>query len=70
MFIYVSYSANIVVLLQSTTKINTIEELVESRIEVGGEEIHYMKNYFEVILSDCTLFNIQLKNEASLEEEM
>ncbi|XP_063908542.1 uncharacterized protein LOC135126423 [Zophobas morio] len=49
MFIYVSYSANIVVLLQSTTKINTIEELVESRIEVGGEEIHYMKNYFEAV---------------------
>ena len=48
MFIYVSYSANIVVLLQSTTKINTIEELVESRITAGGCDTHYMKNYFEV----------------------
>ncbi|XP_064211385.1 uncharacterized protein LOC103313532 [Tribolium castaneum] len=49
MFIYVSYSANIVVLLQSTTKINDIRELLESRIEVGGCQTHYMRNYFEVI---------------------
>jgi hypothetical protein len=48
MFIYVSYSANIVVLLQSTTKINDVQELLDSRIEVGGCQIHYMKNYFEV----------------------
>ncbi|XP_068895616.1 ionotropic receptor 75a-like isoform X2 [Tenebrio molitor] len=47
MFIYVSYSANIVVLLQSTTKINDVQELLDSRIEVGGCQIHYMKNYFE-----------------------
>jgi hypothetical protein len=48
MFIYVSYSANIVVLLQSTTKINNIQELVDSRIEAGGCATHYMQNYFEV----------------------
>ncbi|XP_044265306.1 glutamate receptor 2-like [Tribolium madens] len=48
LFIYVSYSANIVVLLQSTTKINDIQELLESRIQVGGCQTHYMKNYFEV----------------------
>ncbi|KAH0822279.1 hypothetical protein GEV33_000512 [Tenebrio molitor] len=47
MFIYVSYSANIVVLLQSTTKINDVQELLDSRIEAGGYQIHYMKNYFE-----------------------
>ncbi|KAJ3637008.1 hypothetical protein MTP99_000505 [Tenebrio molitor] len=49
MFIYVSYSANIVVLLQSTTKINNIQELVDSRIEAGGCATHYMKNYFESV---------------------
>jgi hypothetical protein len=48
MFIYVSYSANIVVLLQSTMKINDVQELLDSRIEAGGYQIHYMKNYFEV----------------------
>jgi hypothetical protein len=60
MFIYVSYSANIVVLLQSTTKINDVQELLDSRIEVGGCQIHYMKNYFEVFL--C----YECRNEARL----
>jgi hypothetical protein len=60
MFIYVSYSANIVVLLQSTMKINDVQELLDSRIEAGGYQIHYMKNYFEVFL--C----FECRNEARL----
>ncbi|XP_068896150.1 glutamate receptor 2-like [Tenebrio molitor] len=60
MFIYVSYSANIVVLLQSTMKINDVQELLDSRIEAGGYQVHYMKNYFEVFL--C----YECRNEARL----
>lgn len=48
MFIYVSYSASIVVLLQSTTKLNNVKELLDSRIEAGGWNVPYMQTYFEV----------------------
>lgn len=51
MFLYTSYSANIVALLQSTTdSIRTLEDLLNSRITLGVEDIVYAHYYFEVIL--------------------
>lgn len=50
MFMYTSYSANIVALLQSTTEsIRTLEDLLTSRISLGVEDIIYAHYYFEVI---------------------
>lgn len=49
MFLYTSYSANIVALLQSTTdSIRTLEDLLISRITLGVEDIVYAHHYFEV----------------------
>ncbi|KAJ8982127.1 hypothetical protein NQ317_002853, partial [Molorchus minor] len=48
MFLYTSYSANIVALLQSTTEsIRTLEDLLYSRISLGVEDIVYAHYYFE-----------------------
>ncbi|KAJ8910867.1 hypothetical protein NQ315_010814 [Exocentrus adspersus] len=48
MFLYTSYSANIVALLQSTTdSIRTLEDLLVSRIALGVEDIVYAHYYFE-----------------------
>lgn len=48
-FLYTSYSANIVALLQSTTdSIRTLEDLLKSRISLGVEDIVYAHYYFEV----------------------
>ncbi|XP_066254133.1 ionotropic receptor 75a-like [Euwallacea similis] len=47
MFIYVAYSAGILVLLRSTANINTLNALLESRYEVGGLNKTYIKHYFE-----------------------
>lgn len=49
MFMYTSYSANIVALLQSTTdSIKTLDDLLKSRISLGVEDIVYAHYYFEV----------------------
>jgi ionotropic glutamate receptor len=49
MFLYTSYSANIVALLQSTTdSIKTLDDLLHSRIKLGVEDIVYAHYYFEV----------------------
>lgn len=49
MFLYTSYSANIVALLQSTTdSIKTVEHLLNSRIKLGVEDIVYAHHYFAV----------------------
>lgn len=51
MFIYTSYSANIVALLQSTTdSIRTIDELASSRIKLGAHDTTYSRYYFQVRL--------------------
>ncbi|CAH1364152.1 unnamed protein product [Tenebrio molitor] len=48
MFLYTSYSANIVALLQSTTdSIKTLDDLLHSRIKLGVEDIVYAHYYFE-----------------------
>nr|APC94347.1 ionotropic receptor 1 [Pyrrhalta aenescens] len=48
MFLYTSYSANIVAILQSTTEsIKTLEDLLNSRISLGVEDIVYAHYYFK-----------------------
>ncbi|XP_044263055.1 ionotropic receptor 75a-like [Tribolium madens] len=48
MFLYTSYSANIVALLQSTSdSIRNLEDLLNSRIKLGVEDIVYAHYYFE-----------------------
>lgn len=63
MFLYVAYSANIVALLQSTTEITSLEQLFSSRMEVGAQDVYYMKNYLTVItfpyFSDDYCFNLR-----------
>ncbi|XP_055623767.1 glutamate receptor ionotropic, kainate glr-3-like [Toxorhynchites rutilus septentrionalis] len=47
MFLYASYSANIVALIQSpSSKIRTLEDLLNSRLEAGAEDTVYNKYYF------------------------
>lgn len=51
MFLYTSYSANIVALLQSTTdSMRTLDDLLSSRIKLGVEDIVYAHYYFSVRL--------------------
>lgn len=50
MFLYASYSAHIVALLQSpSSKIKTLEDLLKSRIKLGAEDTVYNKFYIPVI---------------------
>lgn len=47
-FVYTSYTANIVSLLQSTTKsIKTLDDLYNSDLGFGVEDAPYNRNYFE-----------------------
>lgn len=46
MFLYISYSANIVVLLQSTsTSIQTIKDLTDSHLDFISEDTTYFRYY-------------------------
>ncbi|GLV31404.1 Ionotropic receptor 75d [Carabus blaptoides fortunei] len=48
MFLYVSYSANIVALLQSSaTNIRSLEDLLKSRLKLGIDDTVYNHYYFE-----------------------
>ncbi|CAH1156185.1 unnamed protein product [Phaedon cochleariae] len=50
MFIYTSYSANVVALLQSTTdSIRTLEDLLNSRISLGFDDVVYIHHYIKTI---------------------
>lgn len=50
MFLYTSYSANIVALLQSpSTRIKTLKNLYESRLEIGVDDTVFNRYYFTVI---------------------
>lgn len=52
MFLYASYSANIVALIQSPShRIRTVEDLLNSRLETEAEDTVYNKYYFMVSLS-------------------
>lgn len=48
MFIYVSYSAKIVVLLQSRVTLKNLKDLLDSPLDVGAEDTFYMPHYIEV----------------------
>lgn len=49
MFLYTSYSANVVALLQTTAdSIKTLDDLLYSRIKLGVEDIVYAHYYFSV----------------------
>lgn len=49
MLIYVSYAASIVALLQtSSTRINSLQSLLESKMELGAEDTLYNRIYFPV----------------------
>ncbi|GAB0096805.1 uncharacterized protein DMENIID0001_123730 [Sergentomyia squamirostris] len=49
-FLYTSYTANIVALLQSTTNsISTIQDLQESSLDFGVEDIIYNRYYFKIV---------------------
>lgn len=49
MFLYTSYSANIVALLQSpSTKIKTLEDLYRSRLRIGVDDTVFNRYYFSV----------------------
>ncbi|XP_025832973.1 glutamate receptor 1-like [Agrilus planipennis] len=49
MFLYTSFSGNIVALLQSTSdSIQTLDDLLTSRIKLGAENLAYAKHYFSV----------------------
>ncbi|XP_049825059.1 glutamate receptor ionotropic, kainate glr-3-like [Aethina tumida] len=50
MFLYSAYSANIVALLQSTTdNIRTLEDIYNSRMKLGVEDIVYAHYFFESV---------------------
>lgn len=50
LFLYTSYTANIVALLQSTSNnINTLEDLLHSPLELGVDDITYNRVYFESV---------------------
>lgn len=54
MFLFTSYSANIVALLQSSdNSINSVEDLLNSRILLGVENVGYIIHYVEVIVGSC-----------------
>lgn len=51
MLIYVSYAASIVALLQSSSKrINTLHDLLESKMKLGVEDTAYNRIYFPVAI--------------------
>lgn len=57
MFLYTSYSANIVALLQSpSTRIKTLTNLYESRLEIGVDDTVFNRYYFSVKVYFANLF--------------
>lgn len=66
MFLYSSYSANIVALLQSSsTSIQTLDDLLHSRLQVGVDDTVFNRFYFPVclwfmqiiVVNYCSIFN-------------
>uniref|UniRef100_A0AAU6NDS6 IR75q.1 n=1 Tax=Mythimna loreyi TaxID=667449 RepID=A0AAU6NDS6_9NEOP len=68
-FLYTSYSANIVVLLQSTSsnQIRTLADLLNSKLELGMEDVAYNRYYFS--LQDAYTFKDPIK-KAMVEREI
>lgn len=54
LFLYTSYAANIVALLQSSSnQIRTLSDLLSSKLELGVEDQPYTRYYFTVSLLKC-----------------
>lgn len=54
MFLYTSYSANIVALLQSSSNsIQTLEDLLKSRLQIGVDDTVFNRFYFPVRRDFC-----------------
>lgn len=51
MLIYVSYAASIVALLQSSKRINTLQDLLESKMKLGVADTLYNRIYFPVSIN-------------------
>lgn len=50
LFLYTSYSASIVALLQSSSNnIRTLSDLLNSKLELGVDDVPYNRYYFSVI---------------------
>lgn len=57
LFLYTSYSANIVALLQSTSdQIRTLSDLLNSKLELGVEDTPYNRYFFSVNHYNCELY--------------
>ncbi|XP_017782654.1 PREDICTED: glutamate [NMDA] receptor subunit 1-like [Nicrophorus vespilloides] len=70
MFLYVSYSANILVLLQSTTTIHSIDEMRELKFKIGGMNTSSMKHYHSGIGEDLYQRSINSSGAYSIQEGM
>lgn len=71
MFLYISYSAHIVVLLQSTsTSIQTIQDFVDSNMGVVAEDTIYFRYYLvvSIIQGDWKTRYAEMKNMIFLDE--
>lgn len=60
-FLYTSYSASIVALLQSSSdKIRTLSDLLNSKLELGSEDTPYNRHYFAVIRFNIFWFYLKI----------
>ena len=52
LFLFTSYSANVVALLQSSVNsITTLEDFVQSPLKLGIQNVSYNRIFFQVIIS-------------------
>lgn len=73
MFLYASYSANIVALLQSpSTKIKTLEDLLASRLKFGVDDTVFNRYYFshETEATRKAIYETKVKNKDNTENFM
>lgn len=61
LFLYTSYSANIVALLQSSSnQIKTLDDLLNSKLEMGTEDTPYNRHHFTVSLVLSLVSNLKV----------
>lgn len=61
MFLYTSYAANIVAMLQSpSTKIRTLTDLYHSRLQIGVDDTVFNRYYFAVNKKIFQIWNNKL----------
>lgn len=62
LFVITSYTASIVALLQSTSKtINTLEDVLNSDMEVGVQDTTYNRHFIPIITGDTQIKLYQTK---------